>query len=125
MVPQFGSFSAFIEEFVLPLRTSNPEWRTLHGNGASSRRAAARFVHGGELYKVDEDSQIASLIAPYQAKRGPDDAAVLRTAATEVRNRTMKSGEIKCVGGNPKLVPAPGCGSSAHFFVYQVKARRS
>ena len=117
MVETFDSYSSFIERFVLPLSAKNPGWKTLNGDAGSSQRAAAKFIHDGAIWKVDEDTRLDRLLEPYLAKRGATDQDVLVVTKTIMKTIRLKSGETT-TGGNPKLVPKTGYGSARNFYVY-------
>ena len=118
MSETFGSYSEFIEKYVVPLSSKNPGWNTLNGDAGSSQAIAAKFLHDGNVWKVDEDSRFDSLLAPYKTKRDISDLDVLVITTTVIKTRTLKDGRSKVSGGNLKLVPKPGFGSAKHFYVY-------
>jgi hypothetical protein len=109
----FDSYENFIREFVMPLRDQGND--RLDGQTAgSSRRVAAWLRHRDDLFKVDEDSRIASLMRPFDyAKIAAIDVA---DALEVVRTRTQE-GQAPANVTRWKLQPIPEAGQVTHFYV--------
>jgi hypothetical protein len=67
-----ASFADFIDSAVIPHQAAHPEWKRLDGWDHDPSKAKkgnqtifARFRHGGRIWKVNADTEFASLMEAY------------------------------------------------------------
>lgn len=113
---EYGSFRAFVEDFVLPMQQAHPEDKRLDGQPSGGNlNVAGIFWHKARRWKVHADTHYRPLLVAYEALRSREFADPFVETPTQRGTCLDLTPILRARTGDP----------DKHLYIYEIPRTRA